>query len=208
MGRRVVLTPSALFKLGNSEQSAKPFSTQLFMSRSKTAAACVLILLFALHVLGTMSYLVREGRLSIVPIYDDVGYLIDGLSRLAVLDKGGIAACLIDFFSRPAHAPFTSITSVLGLFLSGGETWGPYAFGAAWLLAVGGLGWVALRESPLWARVGILAAALAAPMFGTVLSEFRPDPVWGLLVGFTLIVAASCDLLHLGRRRLVVLGIL
>ena len=36
-----------------------------------------------------MGYLVRDGRLSIVPIYDDVAYLVDGLKRLAVLDRSG-----------------------------------------------------------------------------------------------------------------------
>lgn len=178
------------------------------MARSKVAAVCVLLLVGVVHVLGVMSYLVREGRLSIVPIYDDVGYLLDGLNRLAVLDRAGIAACIADFYTHAAHAPITSLTSVLGLFFSGGAIWGPYALSAAWLVLILAIGMVALRQFRLGTRVGILVAALAAPMFGTVLTEFRPDPVWGLLAGFALILCASTDLGRLGRRRLLMLGLL
>ncbi|RYG06196.1 MAG: hypothetical protein EON92_20210, partial [Burkholderiales bacterium] len=78
-------------------------------------------------------------------------YLIDGLSRLAVLDRVGIAGCLADYFYiHPAHAPFVALTSVLGLLLSAGAAWGPYLMNAAWVLIVLLLGLVALRRSSLW----------------------------------------------------------
>lgn len=155
-----------------------------------------------------MSYLVRGGRLSIVPIYDDVVYLIDGLSRLAVLDRMGIAGCLVDFFYHPAHAPLMALTSVLGLLLSAGAAWGPYLLNSAWVLLILVLGLVALRRSSPWVRVAILVAMLAVPMFGSVLAEFRPDPVWGLLVGFTMIVLASTDIAGMRPSRLFALGLL
>ncbi|MDM0081976.1 hypothetical protein QTI17_15375 [Variovorax sp. J31P179] len=155
-----------------------------------------------------MSYVVRGGRLSIVPIYDDVGYLIDGLSRLTTLDRSGIAGCLVDFFQHPPHAPLMALTSVLGLLLSAGAVWGPYLLNSVWVLFILGLGLIALRRSSPWVSVGILVATLAVPMLGNVLAEFRPDPVWGLLVGFAMIVCASTDVVGMRSGRLFGLGLL
>lgn len=142
-----------------------------------------------------------------VPIYDDVGYLIDGLQRLAVLDRAGIAGFLLDLGARPAHAPLTAVTATFGLMVSGGAAWGPYFLSAVWVLALVMLGYFVLRGAALWSRVGILTAILAAPLFGHVLAEFRPDPVWGLLVGLAMGLSAAQDLLAAGRRRLFVLGL-
>ncbi|WP_218510916.1 hypothetical protein [Variovorax sp. dw_308] len=156
-----------------------------------------------------MSYLLRDGRLSMVPIYDDVVYLIDGLSRLAVLDRQGIVRCLFDYvYAHPPHAPLVALTSLLGLLLSAGAPWGPYMLSAGWIVLVLLLGWVALRHANQWTRIGILVAALAMPMFGFVLTEFRPDPVWGLLVGFAVIVSASADVIWARPAKLVALGLL
>lgn len=144
-----------------------------------------------------------------VPIYDDVVYLIDGLSRLTVLDRQGIATCLVDFlYAHPPHAPFVALTSLLGLLLSAGAPWGPYLLNVGWILFVLLLGWVALRPCSPWVKVGVLVAALAAPIFGSVLAEFRPDPIWGLMVGFAVIVSARLDVVGAPPRRVFALGLL
>lgn len=179
-------------------------------NRSNRTALFVLFGFCLFHVFGVMSYLLRDGRLSMVPIYDDVVYLIDGLSRVAVLDRQGIMRCLFDFlYAHPPHAPLVALTSLLGLMLSAGEPWGPYLLSAGWIVLVLLLGWVALRNANQWTRIGILVAALAIPMFGFVLAEFRPDPVWGLLVGFAVIVSASTDQIWARpAKQLVALGLL
>ncbi|OUM02053.1 hypothetical protein A8M77_13165 [Variovorax sp. JS1663] len=180
-----------------------------FSKHQRAAARFVLLGFCLLHVAGIMSYLLRDGRLSIVPIYDDVVYLIDGLRRLAVLDRQGIVGFLSDYvYAQPPHAPLVTLTSVLGLLLSAGAPWGPYLLNAGWILLVLLLGRFALRHANQWTRIGILVAALAIPMFGFVLAEFRPDPVWGLLVGFAVIVSASTDLIWARRRHLIALGLL
>jgi hypothetical protein len=161
-----------------------------------------------LQVFAVMGYLMREGRLAIVPIYDDVVYLIDGLERLAVLYRSGIGGFLADFYAHPAHSPFTAATSTLGFLLSSGEVWGPYLLNSVWVFIVACLGLVALRDSDVLSRIGILIAALAAPMFGYVVAEFRPDPVWGLLVGFALAVMAATDVVQSQRSGLFALGVL
>ena len=178
------------------------------MRRSQFIAVFVLAVACILHAVGVLSYLLREGRLAIVPIYDDVVYLIDALARVAVFDRAGAVGYLADFYVHPAHAPFVALTGTLGFLLSAGALWGPYLLSGVWVLFVLCLGLLVLRPFNLWIRVGILLSLLAVPIFGSILAEFRPDPVWGLLVGFSLAVMASTDLTVTGRRRLILLGLL
>lgn len=178
------------------------------MLRTKTAASVVLLLICIAHIVFVLGYLLREGRLSIVPIYDDVVYLNDAMTRLSVFYSSGIAGVVADLSSHPAHAPLLALTGVAGLAVSAGQIWGPYLASGAWLLLIVAAAVLALRNVPAWSRIGILVAAIAAPMFGSVLAEFRPDPVWGLLVGLGLVINASTDLLAAGRRRLFALGLL
>lgn len=178
------------------------------MRRIPVSAVSVLAVACILHAVGVLSYLLREGRLAIVPIYDDVVYLIDALTRVAVFDRAGVVGYLADFYVHPAHAPFVALTGTLGFLLSAGALWGPYLLNGVWVLFVLCLGLLVLRPSNLWIRVGILLSLLAVPIFGNVLAEFRPDPVWGLLVGFAMAVMASTDLTVTGRRRLILLGLL
>lgn len=178
------------------------------MSRSKFTSLLVLAGLLALHVSGVLSYLLRDGRLSIVPIYDDVVYLIDGFKRLSVLDRSGMTGLLIDFLQHPPHAPWVALTSVFGLMLSGGEVWGPYLLNTIWLVLLLAVGLITLRACAWPVRAGILVAILGVPLFGSVLSEFRPDPVWGLLVGFAVALGASVDLLQIRPRVAYGFGIL
>ena len=180
-----------------------------FVDRLGRPAFLFLLAVLAFHVAGVMSYLLRGGRLSMVPVYDDVVYLVDGLDRLALLDRQGIARFLSDLlFAHPPHAPLVALTSVFGLMLSAGAAWGPYLLGALWIAFVLLLGWVALRYVNPWKRVGILVAALSMPLFSFALAEFRPDPIWGLLVGFSVSVSASTHLLSARPRTLLALGLL
>lgn len=178
------------------------------MFRLRRMAPYVVAGVCLFHVVAVMSYLVREGRLSIVPIYDDVVYLIDGLKRLAVLDRAGVGGFLADLYSHPAHAPFTALASTFGLLLSDGAVWGPYLLNGVWVFIATGLAFAVLRDLSVWSRAGIALAILAAPMFGSVVAEFRPDPVWGLLVGLSLAVLASTDIFHTRPSRLFLLGVL
>jgi hypothetical protein len=41
------------------------------------------------HILATLGASLRVGRLSVVPTYDDVSYLVDGLHRLKASDVAG-----------------------------------------------------------------------------------------------------------------------
>jgi hypothetical protein len=171
--------------------------------------ALVIVVCFCLfHVLAVMGYLLREGRLSVVPIYDDVVYLIDGLKRLSVFDQSGLGGFFADFYTHPAHAPFTALASTFGLLLSNGSVWGPYFLNGLWVVLVAFLALFILRDLNVWSSVGIVVAILPVPMFGSVVAEFRPDPVWGILIGFSLAAMVTIDLVHARQSHLLGLGIL
>jgi hypothetical protein len=177
------------------------------MSRQKITW-CAIAFVCGFHLIAVMSYLLREGRLSIVPIYDDVVYLTDGLQRLAALDRSGIAGFMSDFVMRPAHAPFVAVAAAFGFLLSAGAVWGPYLLNGAWVFIISSLALVVLRGLGNWSRLGIVLAIIAIPMFGSAVAEFRPDPVWGLLLGMSLAIMATIDIAQSRRSRLIALGLL
>jgi hypothetical protein len=71
-----------------------------------------------------------------------------------------------------------------------------------------GLALLVLRNAGKGGQLGIVLAMLATPILGSVVAEFRPDPVWGLLVGFSLALTASLDVTLLRTSRLLGLGLL
>lgn len=178
------------------------------MSKQKKIALCVIGFACLFHVLAVMGYLQRSGRLAIVPIYDDVVYLIDGLRRLEVLERSGLTGFIGSFFSLPAHSPFNTLSATFGLLLSGGAVWGAYLLNAGWVFVIVGLALLVLRNAGNGGQLGIVLAILATPIFGSVVAEFRPDPVWGLLLGFSLALTASVDVTLLRTSRLLGLGLL
>jgi hypothetical protein len=178
------------------------------MSRQKKIALCVIGFACLFHVLAVMGYLQRSGRLAVVPIYDDVVYLIDGLKRLEVLERSGLVGFVGSFFSLPAHSPFNTLSATFGFLLSGGAVWGAYLINAGWVFVMVGLALLVLRKAGNGGQLGIVLAILATPIFGSVVAEFRPDPVWGLLIGFSLALTASVDVTLLRTSRLFGLGLL
>jgi hypothetical protein len=178
------------------------------MLRNKKFLLCVAMVLCLFHVFALLGHSMREGRLSLVPVYDDVSYLVDGIGRVDALQRGGVSALLKDMWVQAPHAPLMALTAAFGFLLSAGATWGPYLVNGLWVLVIIQIMMVALRVIDRRSQVGIAAAALAAPMFGWMVSEFRPDPVWGMLVGVTVTLLASVDFAMTSTRRWFALGIL
>jgi len=55
------------------------------------------------HILATLGASLRVGRLSVVPTYDDVSYLVDGLHRLKAFDVAGFRGLFRSLAIEPAH---------------------------------------------------------------------------------------------------------
>jgi hypothetical protein len=73
------------------------------------------------HIYATLGASLRVGRLSVVPTYDDVSYLVDGLRRLKAFDAAGFRGLFRSLVIEPAHAPLTTITATIGFALTPGE---------------------------------------------------------------------------------------
>src|ERR1043166_3194068 len=78
----------------------------------------VLAVLALFHVLATLGYSLRAGPLSIVPLYDDLAYLLDALDRLKAFDGAGLFGLAHSLIDAPPHAPITAVVATLGFALT------------------------------------------------------------------------------------------
>lgn len=73
------------------------------------------------------------GRLFVPPLYDDVSYFVEAARWLNAVQINGIAANLGGLLHQ--HAPFSSLTAIIGLILIPDGYVGPYAINGVILLA-------------------------------------------------------------------------
>src|SRR5207248_705840 len=74
-----------------------------------------------------LQFSTRHGRLLAPPVCDDVGYFLDGLSRLEDFRLHGCGAALVGLATRPPHAPFSTFLAAACFGLFGVHEWAPYA---------------------------------------------------------------------------------
>ena len=165
-------------------------------------------LLVVFHCVATLGSCLRSGRLSIVPIYDDVEYLVDGLNRIARFEQDGIVGLIRSFVVQPPHAPYSTLIAVMGFVLTPYSMVGAYALDCIWLPIILVLINRVLRDLPILSRVGVLTASLAVPLFGVVISSFRPDPSWGLITGIVAVLLATLDINNARLRTCFGMGLL
>lgn len=158
------------------------------------AAAIGFGALVLFHCLAVLGFSARRGRLAMVPIFDDVAYLVDGLSRLDVFDRQGFAGLANSFMQNAPHAPYSSLLATLGFELTPKNMLGAYALSAIWVVVFLALLQRLLRGLPKITQIGLLIASLSLPMVATVLGSFRPDTYWGLITGAVAVIIATSDI--------------
>lgn len=123
----------------------------------------------------------QAGRLSTIPLYDDVTYLLQGFDVYQkFLEKDFVSAVAMLFHQ---HAPAQSLLAVIGYSVFGINPWSAYATNG--ILVLGLLLttlWMVRRVPPL-DRLAIVAVVLCTPLTVNLVAEFRPDLYWGLLCG-------------------------
>ena len=134
------------------------------------------------------------GRLSVPPLYDDVSYFVEAARWLSAVQINGIAANLGGLLHQ--HAPFSSLTAIIGLILIPEGYVGPYVINAvillAFLLGIAHLTW----RRPFVDIATCLVVAACVPMFWHTMTEARPDLPWGLALGLavgTFSIDLSCN---------------
>jgi hypothetical protein len=143
-----------------------------------TAALCALI--------GYVSLAASfdHGHLSVPPLYDDVSYFADAARWLAAAPMRSLGSNLHALLDQ--HAPFTTLTSAIGLsFVPRGYA-GPYLVNVvlvgAFMLAIARLVW---RLSLIDIAVCLIGLA-CFPMLSQAMTEGRPDLLWGLALGLAV----------------------
>ena len=146
------------------------------------------------------------GRLSVPPLYDDVTYFLAAAQWLNAAPSHGFAANLHGLLHQ--HAPFSTLTAVIGFTLRPNSYLGPYAINAVtilvFLLGVAHLLW----RCSLVDIVTCLVGAACVPMLWQTMTEARPDLPWGLALGLAIGAVLHRPLLQRSRWSIFRLGVL
>ena len=125
-----------------------------------------------------------HGHLSVPPLYDDVSYFVDAARWLSAAPMRSLAANLYALLDQ--HAPFTTLTSAIGLSIVPRGYVGPYLVNvvlvAAFMLAIARLVW---HLSLIDIAVCLIGLA-CIPMLSQAMTEGRPDLLWGLALGLAV----------------------
>lgn len=109
------------------------------------------------------------------PVFDDVGYLLDGLQRLNVLDTAGFRALCNSFVQSPPHSPWSTLLAFIAFDLMGVHDWAPYILNGFLVFLLLLLGWHLVGLKNDGARAAILSVILLLPLPFQAVLEFRPD---------------------------------
>jgi hypothetical protein len=172
------------------------------------AAVVIGLIVILTAVTASLSLRLAEqfGRLSIPPTYDDVVYFLAAAQWLNDAPSHGIAANVYGLLHQ--HAPFSTLTAVIGFSLRPDGYLGPYAINAVtilvFLLGVARLLW----RCSLVDIVTCLVGAACVPMLWQTMTEARPDLPWGLALGLAIGAVLHRPLLQRSRWSIFRLGVL
>jgi hypothetical protein len=126
----------------------------------------------------------KIGRLSVPPLWDDVSYFIAATRWLSAAGNRWFGESLYALLDQ--HAPFSTLTAIIGFTLIPDGYIGPYAVNgviiAAFLLGIARCVW---HLSVLDIATCIVAVA-CVPMLSQAIAEARPDLAWGMALGMAV----------------------
>jgi hypothetical protein len=183
------------------------FNKELSRQLGRVAAVVALAgVLTAVTAFLSLRLAQQFGRLSVPPLYDDVVYFVDAARWLYAAPTHGIAANLYGLLQQ--HAPFSTLTAIVGFTLFPDSYVGPYAVNAvvilAFLLGIARLTW----RWPLVDIATCVVAAASVPVFWQTMTEARPDLPWGLALGLATGAVLYRPLLKRSRWSIFILGVL
>lgn len=127
-----------------------------------------------------------HGRLSGMPMYDDVVYFVDGMNRLSIYERDGWTGVGRDFVANPPHSPYSTSLAFVCFLMFGKHDWAPYIGNT--LIVVGTIGYVITlnRRIPGWGVALGVGVMLGVPVLGLSMHEFRPDLACALVTAILL----------------------
>jgi hypothetical protein len=173
----------------------------------KASAIVVLIaVLCALVGYVSLAASFAHGQLSVPPLYDDVSYFVDAARWLSAAPMRSLGANLYALLDQ--HAPFTTLTSAIGLSLVPSGYVGPYLANvvlvAAFMLAIGRLIWHLSIVDIATCLIGLACI----PMLSQTMTEGRPDLPWGLALGLAVAAIFHRPLFRRSHGSLFFLGLI
>jgi hypothetical protein len=129
----------------------------------------------AIYTALVVQWSLREGRLAMDPVEDDVLYLIEGVQRLHTLDTAGFGAFCNSLLQIPPHSPWSTALAVAGFALMGVHDWAPYVLNGSivflFLLFVSAF----VSERGALTQAAIVSFVLMLPLTLRAVHDFRPD---------------------------------
>lgn len=147
------------------------------------------------------------GHLAVPPRPDDVGYMLEGLRRLKLLEQEGFGSWAWSWLADAPHAPWQSALAMVSFAVFGAEQWAPYvATGCVLAGVLVALDRWAFRGLAVWGRVPLVALAASMPLAASAVYTFRPDALMSVLLVGGVGVLVSGRLAEMKLRRVVLAG--
>ena len=160
-----------------------------------------LFLLSLIFTIVQVKHSIFNGQLSMPPVYDDVVYFNDALSRLDILQNQGFGELLVNYTQRPPHSPTSSLLAFTGFFVFGIHEWVPSSMNFviifSCLLFIDYL----TRRLNLLSQLLIIGTSLTCRLISHAVIEFRPDIFGAIVTSIAVILIAEKPLLQLYKSK-------
>jgi hypothetical protein len=148
----------------------------------------------------------RVGRLAAPPRYDDIQYFNDALRWLHRWSELGPFDALLLFLQDPPRAPFPELLAAGAFAIGGVDLAVPYlaSFFIPWvaLLWVGRFASRAMTIERL--LIGLYVCTI--PLLTVGVTQFRPDPFWGIVLGGAMGLLLTEPMVGASTRHLIAVG--
>src|ERR1700730_7971368 len=176
-------------RIGCSNGEEARCAARAFFTPPNARWMTVFIVVSGLYAANVIQWSIRFGRLAMDPVFDDVGYLFDGLQRLNSLDRSGFHAFCQTFISSPPHSPWSTSLAILSFALMGIHDWAPYTLNSLLIFFFLCVAWDLVGQGKAFTAAAITSTVLLLQLPFQAVLEFRPYFAVGLFTAaFSLLI--------------------
>src|ERR1700733_15307454 len=161
--------------ISRSEAKEPKLAVRPFFALPNARWTTVFIVVAGLYAANVIQWSIWFGRLAMDPVFDDVGYLIDGLQRLNILDRFGFHEFCQTFINSPPHSPWSTSLAILSFALMGVHDWAPYALNGLLVFLFLCVAWDLVGQGDALTGAAIISIFLLLQLPFQAVFEFRPD---------------------------------
>lgn len=195
--------------ISQSDQTLHAKDTRWAAIFRQTALLIVLLALAISFTLMTVEKSKAVGRLAATPGYDDIVYFVSAGEWLVIAKTSGLGEMISTIFKKGAHSPYSSILALIAFSIGGIHEVAAYYANVLVIIAyLFGVRYF-MRELPVLVQMGGMMFFLGVPFTSLCVTQFRPDLMWAVVLGFTSIYTITAhNLFENGRRTLFISGLL